>query len=363
MKKLLLLLLLAAPALLPAADGTSPAPVEKGHSDSKGYLSLKKIKGALKDRITINAYAQLGFDYNSQSSPRDEFKVARVVAYATGQVTDALSARVMLEFKSSSLLEAWADYKFSPALRVKVGQFKTPFSIENPLSPTVLELVGCNALVTGYMVAGSSSLTMPGSGGRDVGLQVYGSLLDGLLGYNLALMNGQGRNKSDANSQKDFVARLDITPVKGLLLSGSMMRGTGNVAVTPSADGTRYVSTAADIEGLHANGNFRRDRYALGAALTTRPLNLRTEFMAGIEGKSHSRGCYATASLNRVAGNLDLIASYDWLDTWAGCRQRYTGGLQYWFYPKCRAQLGYSYGRNASLCHESTVQAQIQVAF
>lgn len=366
---LLLIVFMVLPTSFVEAENSEcgvPDPSEESAdrpSDKKGYVDVKKVVNTIKDHLTFNAYAQLGFDYNDKSNPRDQFKVARIIAFVTGQVTRDLSARVMFDVKNANLFEAWANYHISDALQVKLGQFKTPFSIENPYSPTTLELIGCASLVTNYMIGGSSALTMPGATGRDLGLSVYGELFGGHVTYDLAIMNGQGKNKSDGNSQKDFVARIGLVPVKGLTLSGSMIRGTGNVDAKLSEDGIHYVSTAGDIGGIHANGNFRRDRYSVGAELKTKPVNLRTEYMAGLEGHSHSKGYYATGSLNRIVGNLDVVASYDWLDTWEDRKQRYTAGVQYWFYPKCRAQLNYTYKKNGAAPDENSIQAQIQLAF
>ena len=58
-----------------------------------------------------------------------------------------------------------------------------------------------------------------------------------------------------------------------------------------------------------------------------------------------------------------MVASFDWLDTYADQQRRYTAGLQYWFYPKCRMQVLYSRHNNDRLPDANMVQAQLQVAF
>lgn len=348
--------------LLGAASLAAVAAPRPDSLDSRGYLNVRGLAGAVKDRITLSGYAQMGFDYYQRSEPRDQFKVARAIVFATARVTRDVTARVMFDFKGARMLEAWANYRVAEGLQVKVGQFKTPFSIENPISPTAAELIFPTSLATGYMVGGASALTLPGSTGRDIGLSLHGNLWRGRAEYDLALMNGSGRGQSDENAQKDFVGRVGLRPWRVLLLSASTMLGTGHVDVHPTADG-RYVSDAAPIGGLKGNGNFRRQHYAVGAQLTTDPVNVRSEYMAGREGSSHSRAFYATASANRVVGNLDVVGSYDWLDAPTGLKQRYTAGLQYWFYKHCRLQVSYSRLRPHGAADENIILSQIQVAF
>ena len=322
----------------------------------------KKWINTLIERINLSGYAQGGFEYYDQSEPKDQFKIARIIFMADAKVDDHINAYMMYDFKSASLHELWFNYKVSPAFSVKVGQFKTPFTIENPLSPTVLELIYPSSLATGYMIGGSNSLMMKGAAGRDIGICAYGQLLDGWLSYDVALMNGAGRNKSDDNSQKDFVVRLGLQPASWLLVSGSMMKGTGNVAVHYDEEG-RIVSNDTGIGGLKHNGNFQRDRYAVGTQIKTAPINLRSEFMMGKDGDSNSRAVYATGTVNNIVKHLDFIASYDYLDIWSGTTNRYSAGLQYWFYPRCRIQLGYGLNDTEGQHKENCLLAQIQVRF
>ena len=325
--------------------------------------SVNDVVNTVRERITLTGYAQGGYNWDSSAEPENEFRLARIILMGNAQITDRINAYAMYELCKSSLHELWFNYKWDDALQVKVGQMKTPFSIENPLSPTSLELVAPMAMVTDYMVCGSSPVMMPGSAGRDLGINVYGKLLDGKLSYDLALMNGVGRNKGDDNSQKDFVARLGVNPIKELTLGASLIKGTGNMDVVPDGLGG-WTNLAAPIGGLKHNGNFRRDRYAVGAMLKTAPVNFRSEYMWGREGKSDSEGLYATGTVNNLLlKHLDLVASFDWLDNYADQSRRYTTGLQYWFYPKCRVQVLYSRLNNDCRPDANRIEAQLQVAF
>ncbi len=323
--------------------------------------NVSEVVNTLAQRIKLSGYAQAGYDYYSGEEGSNQFRIARVILMADAQVNDRLRAYAMYNFRSSSLLELWFSYRLCSGVSVKAGQFKTPFSIENPISPTLHELIDCSSLVTSYMIGGGSGLMMKGATGRDIGLTLYGDLLNGALSYDLAVMNGAGRNNSDNNQQKDFVARLSWHPWKGLTVSGSALRGTGNIAVRNEAG--IIVSDVAAIGGLKANGNFRRDRYAIGAELKSRPLNLRSEYMTGKDGDTDSKGFYATGTVNNLVRHLDWVVSYDHLDIWSGTTNRYSTGLQYWFYPKCRLQIGYGLTKHVGEKEQHALLTQMQVRF
>lgn len=336
-----------------------------GQENDEKNMDLGNWVNTIAKRITLSGYAQGGFNYEDQSSPKDEFKIARIVFMADAQVTDRIKTYFMYDLKGNSLYELWFSYKFYPGLNLKIGQFKTPFSMENPMSPTVQELICGPSLVTNYMIYGGNVLMMKGCGGRDLGVQLGGSLFSGYLDYNLAIMNGQGKNLSDGNSQKDYVAKLTMNPYKWISFSGSMIKGTGNIGtVTLNGTGTSYVSSLADITGLKANGNYRRDRYAVGAQIKTSPFCLRSEYMAGKDGDSDSKGYYATATVNNIGiKHMNVIGSYDYLDIYSGKSNRYSAGVEYWFLPSCRVQLGYSYKTVDGKHDENTIQTQLQVRF
>ena len=176
------------------------------------------------------------------------------------------------------------------------------------------------------------------------------------VSYDLALMNGAGRNNKDDNSWKDVVARLTLHPVECLDLSGSIIVGKGSLnSVGDELDKTRFDNP---------NGDYTRNRYAAGFQLKTRPVNLRGEWMWGKDGYQHTNGGYATVQFNNVGEkNLDVVASVDHLDLPAGDTNRYQAGVQYWFYKFCRLQAAYAYTQQPGQQHEHSVLTQVQVAF
>jgi hypothetical protein len=240
--------------------------------------------------------------------------------------------------------------------------------MENPLSPTALELIDVYSQAVLYL-AGEGPDPLNGVNyGRDMGLMVYGDLVKNKIHYELALMSGQGINRKDGNNQKDFIAKLEIMPTSGLRIVGSGYLGTGNA-----------VGTAAWNPDIAVGDNYKRNRYSVGAEYKTspytgskykeaRPASIRAEWLGGKDGDVKSRGGYATVCIP-VVDALDVVASGETFDRNTGVdgwdQTNLTVGLQYWYFKKCRLQLQYT----RCLCGDmigkdyNWLQSQVQVAF
>lgn len=187
-----------------------------------------------------------------------------------------------------------------------------------------------------------------------MGLMIYGDLFNDFLTYHLGIINGQGINTKDKNSNKDLIGSLKINPLDWLTLGGTFMTGKG-VAIGKS-------EANPDIE---IGDNYSRDRWSVGALINTTPVDFRAEYMGGKDGKVKSNGCYATASFH-VLPKFDIIASCDYLNKNKDLKMKqtnYVAGVQYWFYPRCRVQAQYTLRDNHINGTSNLVQAQIQVRF
>ena len=187
----------------------------------------------LSSRITLSGYAQAGWSYqNPNNKATNAYNLKRTLLWAKARITDRWSFLFMHDF-SSVVQEFYTDYRLSKnnELTVRLGQFKTAFSMENPLSPTQLELIDIYSQAVLYL-AGEGPDPLNGVNyGRDMGLQIFGDLFKGVLHYDLALMSGQGINRKDLNNQKDFIAKLEVRPIDGLRFVASGYLGTGCAVV------------------------------------------------------------------------------------------------------------------------------------
>ena len=357
-----------------AAMGQSQQVEQVVQQDQTEQEQKKSEPDWLKDftsRITLNGYAQGGWSYQDINGKGTNFyNLKRTLLWAKARITDRWSFMFMHDF-SSCVQEYYTDYRVTKdnSLTVRFGQFKHSYTMENPMSPTQLELIDVYSQAVLYL-AGEGPDPLNGVNyGRDMGLELYGELAKGAIRYNLALMSGQGINRRDLNNQKDFIAKIDVRPMDGLRIVASGYLGTGCA-----------VNTAAWNPDIQVGDNYKRNRYSVGAEYKTaayspakykeaRPASIRAEWLGGKDGEVGSMGGYVTTAIP-VYDALDIVASGETFDRntkvdgWD--QTNLTIGIQYWFYKKCRVQLQYTRclcGENISTKDYNWLQAQMQVAF
>lgn len=321
-------------------------------SDGQSIDWLKELT----NRIEVHGYAQGGYSYDdNHKQTNSTFNLKRTLFWAKARVTDRFSFLFMHDF-SSVVQEYYLDYRFSndKSLNVRLGQFKHSYSMENPLSPTMLELIDVYSQAVLFL-AGEGPDPLNGVNyGRDLGMMVYGDLFNNKIHYELALMNGQGINRKDLNSDKDLIVHLEYKPTEHFRIVGTAQKGRGHA-----------VGTAAWNPGVKQGDNYRRDRVSLGAEWKSKELNVRAEYLGGKDGDVDSYGGYVTASVP-IADGLDIVASADYYDRNTDMdyyQTNLTGGIQYWFYKKCRLQLQYTRCLSHFSDDYNWLQAQVQVAF
>ena len=104
--------------------------------------SLNQVVNTLKERISLAGYAQLGYTYDDAAKPDNTFDIKRIIFMAHGKITKRWTCDFMYDFYNGGmLLEVYTDYQFLPGLTARIGEFKVPYTIENELSPTTVELI------------------------------------------------------------------------------------------------------------------------------------------------------------------------------------------------------------------------------
>jgi hypothetical protein len=115
------------------------------------------------------------------------------------------------------LFGEWQKYEF---FKVKAGQFKRPFTFENPMHPITQGFMSYSQNVS-KLAGFSDRCGGNASNGRDIGVQIQGDFLKNaegrnLLHYQVGAFNGEGINQKDKDNRKDIIGGMWVMPVKGM---------------------------------------------------------------------------------------------------------------------------------------------------
>ena len=131
---------------------------------------------------------------------------------------------------SPRLVDYFMEWQKLDFFRVKLGQFKRPFTYENPMNPIDQGFMGYSQPVS--KLAGFSDRTgMHASNGRDIGLQFQGDFLKSksgrnLLHYQVGVFNGQGINVKDVDERKDIIGGAWVMPIEGMRIGAFGWEGS-----------------------------------------------------------------------------------------------------------------------------------------
>ena len=343
-----------------AAESTQTAPPEKFATAKK---KLDDFSKELTSRIKLHGYAQGGYTYTHRGgTDANTFDIKRVLFWADARITDRWSFLFMHDF-SSVVQEYYTDFRITKDkwLTVRFGQFKNGLSYENKLSPTSMEAIDVYSEGATYLSGCGSDPLYGVQYGRDLGLALFGELPNGMLAYEFEVMNGQGINRKDGNNDKDFIGRLEFRPVKGL-----------NIVATGQIGWGHAVNTSLYNPAIAVGDNYKRDRWTAGFDYKSKVFNAHGEYLEGRDGAVTGRGGYVTFNVPLGNTKCDLVGSYDSFNfnTDLGMDQhKAIGGIQYWFYKKCRVQLQYvyksAYTDNGQFIHGDShaVMCQMQIRF
>jgi phosphate-selective porin OprO and OprP len=184
------------------------------------------------DRAEDGARTLMGAHLGSQ------FLVRRARLEVYGQFFQWIDLKIEADFTDSQpLRDVYLDLKVYPEfLRLRGGQFKVPFSLEELTSDLYIDFVErslINELAPSY----------------DRGIMGYGNIKQGIVSYFLGGFNGTGQNTSDNNGDKDIAGRLVIAPWKtsnNFWLKGFQIAGNftwGDESNLPTAQGRTEART------------------------------------------------------------------------------------------------------------------------
>ena len=287
--------------------------------------------------------------------------------------------------KVVDLFVEWQKYDF---LRVKMGQFKNPFTFENPMNPIDQGFNGYSQLV--QKLAGFSDRAGGhSSNGRDIGLQLQGDFLKNangrnLLHYQVGVFNGQGINVSDVDEQKNIIGGVWVMPVAGMRIGafgweGSYARKGTWTETNPQTLGEvthsgvrklpqhRYAFSA---EYLVDDWTFRTEyAHSTGEAFSKTLTNTNdatsTNCNLGSNG-SKAQGVYALVIAPIIKKKLHAKARYDMYQPSGDASKQlsqYDLGLDYEFHRNMEISGTYSYVHNRAAADRDYNIFDIEVSY
>jgi len=150
-------------------------------------------------------------DENGFSDSSDTWILRRVRPTIQGALLGIYDFRYTFELGggSASAIDAYIDARLHPAFKIRIGKHKSWVGLERLQSATDIQF-----LERSYV----TNAILPN---RDLGISVYGDVLDNKLNYAFGLNNGvvDGGNIStgaEFGSAKEITGRLFATPVTGL---------------------------------------------------------------------------------------------------------------------------------------------------
>ncbi len=256
--------------------------------------------------IKFSGYVMSQYQYTDQDSKEsNSFNIRMVRMALEGRLMKDFYWKVQLQVNGNTsdlgssprMVDAFAEWQKYEAFKIKAGQFKRPFTFENPMHPITQGFMGYSQNVS--KLAGFSDRTGEhASNGRDIGVQIQGDLIKNaagrnLLHYQVGVFNGQGTNHKDVDQRKDVIGGIWVSPVKGLRIGAfgwtgsSARKGTWDVTdanhnVVKNEDGS--VKTHSGVRSLSKN------RYAFSAEYAANDWTVRSEYI-------HSQGYGFTKSL------------------------------------------------------------------
>ena len=245
-----------------------------------GGFIIRSADNAYSVRIRALVHADARFFMGDSVRPSSSlFLLRRVRPYIEATFAKNYSMRVMPDFAGSVVViqDAYLDARFSNAIQFRGGKFKAPFGLERLVSSTDLL----------FTERGFPTSVAPN---RDIGLQVGGDVLGGVVNYALGAFNGVvdgGSADTDTNDDKDAVGRLFIQPFRaktghrlaglGFGVAGSYgnQLGTATASALPAYRSPGQSSFFAYRTGVFADG--RRTRFGPQAHVYSGRLGLMGE--------------------------------------------------------------------------------------
>lgn len=289
MKKTIIMALMAAASVSASAQ-------QKQTIEIPSWLSNVKLSG----------YGMTQYQYNGQKDAEsNSFNIRMARISLEGRIAGDFYWKTQIQFNGNTstlgssprMVDLFAEWQKYEYFKVKIGQFKNPFTFENPMHPIDQGFMGYSQNVS-KLAGFSDRAGEHASNGRDIGLQFQGDFLKNangrnLLHYQIGVFNGQGTNTKDVDQQKNVIGGIWVMPVSGMRIgafgwTGSYARkGTwnddeqGNIIYEKDAAGNSVLDKDGKPvkETFSGTRNLNQNRYAFSFEYKQDGWTVRSEYI------------------------------------------------------------------------------------
>ncbi len=155
------------------------------------------------DVLKFKGYAQFdGYFPIGESLGTSEFLVRRARFAATGFFQQKFRYMLNASYDKgkAALQEAFLESRHIPFAKLRVGQFKVPFSLTNLQSDAQIDFISRSFIVENFAPS------------YDVGAMFFGDEKRKNFNYALGVFNGRGLNQPENNHSKFIVGRIELAP-------------------------------------------------------------------------------------------------------------------------------------------------------
>lgn len=247
--------------------------------------------------VKLSGYGMIQYQYSGQKNAEsNSFNIRMGRIALEGRIADDFYWKTQIQFNGNTsnlgssprMVDLFAEWQKFEYFKVKIGQFKNPFTFENPMHPIDQGFMGYSQNVS-KLAGFSDRAGEHASNGRDIGLQLQGDFLKNangrnLLHYQIGVFNGQGTNTKDVDQQKNVIGGVWVMPVSGMRIGAFGWTGSyarkGNWTET-GADLTSGVTPGATLKIDHTNEvrKLAQNRYAFSFEYKKDGWTVRSEYI------------------------------------------------------------------------------------
>jgi hypothetical protein len=352
------------------------------------------------NELKLSGYGMLQYQASTQKDAKaNSFNLRLARISLDGRIMNDFYWKAQIQFNGNTstlgssprvvdLFAEWQKYKF---FMVKAGQFKRPFTFENPMHPIDQGFLGYSQNVNA-LAGFSDRAGAQASNGRDIGVQIQGDFLKNangreLLHYQVGVFNGQGINTGDVDQQKDLIGGVWVMPIKGMRIGAFGWTGSYARKGTWKEIDRRVQDDPVEITHTNDVRKLQQRRWAVSAEYKVNDWTLRSEYIhsTGKAFKTRNQkagdtsdctineaigdkadGVYALAIAPVVKKKLYAKARYDMYRStaeWSSAKTMYEVGLNYLIHKNLQINAEWAFVNDRTLNKHNYNIADIELDF